>query len=252
MHKARFQDHFSGVSAEYRRFRPGYPEELFAWLANLAPSRECAWDCATGSGQAARLLTGHFHLVAATDASTNQLRQAETMPGLHYLTALAEATPFRSASIDLVTVAQALHWFDLERFYNEARRVLRPGGIIAAWTYNLLRIEPAINRAIKHLYVDILDSYWPQERRLVEANYRTIPFPFQEVAAPLFTMTVDWRLGDLLGYLSTWSAVQRYRQATGRDPLDQVRAELLDAWGEPDLVRHISWPLVLRVGVNRP
>ena len=252
MHKAHFQDHFSGVSAEYRRFRPGYPEELFAWLANLAPSRECAWDCATGSGQAARLLTGQFQRVAATDASTNQLRQAETTPGLYYLSALAEAPPFRSASIDLITVAQALHWLDLERFYLEAQRVLKPGGIIAAWTYNLLRIEPAINRAIKHLYVDILDSYWPQERRLVEANYRTIPFPFREVEAPLFTMTVDWRLGDLLGYLSTWSAVQRYRQATGGDPLEPVRAELLDTWGKPDLVRHISWPQVLRVGVNRP
>ncbi len=250
MTTANFKDHFSAGSAGYRQFRPGYPAELFAWLAGLAPAVEIAWDCATGSGQAAQLLTGYFQLVVATDASLNQLRQAETASGLVYLAALAEAPPFRDRAIDLLTVAQALHWFDLEPFYRATQRVLKEGGIIAAWTYNLLRIDPAVNRVVKRLYADILDPYWPPERRLVEADYRTVPFPFREVETPEFTMTVDWRLADLLGYLSTWSAVRRHREATGQDALSLIRNELEDAWGEPERSRRIAWPLRLRVGRN--
>lgn len=242
------RDHFSALAERYARYRPGYPQELFAFLAELAPAPSVAWDCATGSGQAAVGLASHFERVIATDGSARQLAAAATHPKVDYQVAEAERSGLASGSVDLVTVAQALHWFDLERFYAEVRRVVRPGGLIAVWSYNLLTISEPVDRLVNRLYDGLLGPYWPPERALVEQGYAAIPFPFELVGAPRFAMDAQWSLDQLTGYLQTWSAARRYREATGQDALALIAPALSEAWGEPAAVRPVSWPLVLRVG----
>ncbi|HKJ76269.1 MAG TPA: class I SAM-dependent methyltransferase [Gammaproteobacteria bacterium] len=243
-----FADHFAPVAADYGRHRPGYPPGLFAFLADTAPGTRRAWDCATGTGQAARGLAEHFAEVRATDASAGQVEQAEGPTNVRYSVAPAEAGGLDDASADLVTVAQALHWFDLPAFYAEVRRVLRPGGLLAVWSYNLLEAGPAVDAVIERLYRDRLGPYWPTERRHVENGYRDLPFPFRPVAAPAFAMTSEWTLAGLTGYLGTWSAVARCREAEGTDPVAEVEAALAAAWGPADTARPVRWPLTLRVG----
>lgn len=244
------KDHFSGASNDYRRNRPCYPDALFAFLAAQAPSRECAWDCATGTGQAAHPLAHYFDQVIASDGSATQIASAPSHPRIDYRVATAEASGIDPASVDLITVAQALHWFDIPAFFAEARRVLKPGGLIAVWSYNLLTIEPAIDAVINHLYGAVLDEYWPPERKLVESDYRTIAFPFTPLAAPAFTMETRWTLDQLLGYLGTWSAVRRYRETRGSDPLQATAEALLPLWGAAGTSRTICWPMPLRVGIK--
>jgi SAM-dependent methyltransferase len=245
-----FKDHFSSASADYRKFRPNYPKELFAWLAGLAPAGCRAWDCATGTGQAARSLSEHFDLVIATDASLNQLREAERRQNLQYLAALAEQPPFLAASIDLITVAAALHWFDPDKFFAVAAGVLKKGGVIAAWSYELVKIDTTVDRIVNRLYYEILAGFWPPERQLVDDGYRSIPFPFREIRPPAFRMTAAWTAVELLGYLSTWSAVGRYESATGKRALESIEAEILAAWGDPERRREMNWSLNVRVGIN--
>lgn len=243
-----FQDHFSALAADYASFRPHYPEVLFAWLAQQAPARNLAWDCATGSGQAALGLAAHFARVIATDASAEQIANARRNPRVDYAVAPAEDSGLAAQSVDLITVAQALHWFDLERFYAEVRRVLRPGGVLAVWTYNVLRTDNnAVNALVDHLYSEVLGPWWPLERRLVENGYRDLPFPFAELATPSFAMRTEWALPHLLGYLRTWSAVKRYREACGTDPVATIADALTAAAGACDRLR-VEWPLALRVG----
>lgn len=242
-----FKDHFSGHAADYTRYRPAYPRALFAWLAQQASGHGLAWDCATGNGQAALGLAEFFDTVIATDASANQIAAASPHPRLRYAVAPAEATALDAHSVDLVTVGQALHWFDFPAFYAEVARVLKPGGVLAAWSYGLMQVSPAIDAAVWRLYEPITGAYWPPERRYVEAQYRTLPFPCAEITPPPFAMAAPWTLEQLMGYLGTWSAVQRYRQATGRDPLALIADELAVAWGEAD-TRQVVWPLSLRVG----
>jgi SAM-dependent methyltransferase len=246
-----FKDHFSAQSAGYRTFRPSYPDELFTYLAGLAPAHDLAWDCATGNGQAAVGLARHFRRVIATDASANQLAQAIAAPNIDYRQAPAERAPLADAAVDLIAVAQALHWFDVEAFHREAGRVLKDGGVIAEWSYNLLSISPAIDAMVGQLYADTLGPYWPAERRLVENGYRDLPFPFQRIEAPGFALDAHWILGELAGYLMTWSAVQRYLAAQGRNPVEAILPELHAAWGDPDIARPVLWPLQLRVGRHR-
>ncbi|HEY0720877.1 MAG TPA: class I SAM-dependent methyltransferase [Gammaproteobacteria bacterium] len=245
-----FKDHFSGASTAYQRNRPGYPESLFQFLAAHAPGRQRAWDCATGTGQAAQLLARYFEQVIATDGSATQIASAVPLANIDYRVATAEASGIESGSLDLVTVAQALHWFDIPAFFTEARRVLKPRGLIAIWSYNLLTIEPAIDAVVNHLYGTVLDNYWPPERKLVENDYRGIAFPFQPLATPAFVMATHWTLDQLLGYLGTWSAVRRYQQLHGSDPLMATAEALLSVWGARDTVRTIHWPMPVRVGVN--
>ncbi|MCW8890244.1 MAG: class I SAM-dependent methyltransferase [Sedimenticola sp.] len=246
-----FQDHFSEGSTDYSQFRPGYPAALFEYLSSLTPVHDVAWDCATGSGQAALQLANHYRQVIASDASAHQIEAATACKGVDYRVAPAEQTDFSSGSIDLVTVAQALHWFDLERFYSEVKRVLQGRGMIAVWTYNLFRISPAIDEAIDQLYHITLNNYWPEERRLVENGYADLPFPFkQKQAIPAFAMSAEWTLPHLLGYLGTWSAVKRYRDATGVDPVTPLTRQLEQAWGDPKQKRAVSWPLSIRIGFN--
>ncbi len=243
-----FKDHFSAGASGYARYRPRYPEALFAYLASICPEQELAWDCGTGNGQAALGLAAHFARVVATDASADQLAQAPMHPRVAYRVAPATQSALADGVADLVTVAQALHWFDLDGFYAEVQRVLKPGGVLAAWTYNKLRASPAVDAVIARFYADVVGPYWPPERRYVQAAYRTLAFPFEEIDAPAFHIDHRWRLADLLGYLGTWSATQRYRQAGGADPIDEVRDELARAWGAPEAPRNVRWRLHLRVG----
>jgi SAM-dependent methyltransferase len=244
-----FKDHFSRQAADYARFRPRYPRELFEYLGRIAPSRALAWDCATGNGQAAVGLAAVFERVIATDASEKQIANAEPHERVEYHLAPAENSFIKSGIVDLIMVAQALHWFDLDRFYAEARRVLKPDGILAASAYNLLRIEPAIDEIVNRYYYEVVGPFWPPERKLVE-NFADLPFPFHKIDPPKFEMTAYWNLDHLLGYLRTWSSTQRFIAARGGNPLEQIADELRTVWGDPPRIRKVVWPLILRLGLK--
>ncbi len=245
-----FPDHFSGVAEHYAEFRPEYPGALFDYLAALSLPEGPVWDCAAGNGQATRGLARRFARVIATDASADQIAAATPLSGVEFRVALSEASGLADTSVGLVTVAQALHWFDLPRFYTEVRRVLRPAGVVAVWAYGINRVEgDAVDAVVQDFYSNILGPYWPSSRRLVESGYRTLPFPFQEVNPPAFAMEQDWSLQRLLGYFGTWSATTRYIKATGEDPLQALRPILAEAWGDPTIRRRVIWPIALRVGV---
>ena len=243
-----FKDHFSGHAADYARYRPRYPASLYADLAARCERHELAWDCGTGNGQAAVGLAAHFDRVVATDASAEQIAQAAPHERVAYHVAPAAHSPLAAAAADLVTVAQALHWFDVEAFYAEVRRVLTPGGVLAVWTYGLQRVSPDIDSLIDRFYGEIVGPYWPPERRHVDAAYQTIPFPFDEEPVPDRVISMTWTLERLLGYLSTWSASQQYVQATGEDPVARIAEDVAAAWGDPAEARRVTWPLYLRVG----
>jgi ubiquinone/menaquinone biosynthesis C-methylase UbiE len=242
------KDHFSTRSEEYARFRPVYPDSLFQALSELTSGHDLAWDCATGTGQAATALSSRYSQVVATDVSENQIRRATPGSGIRYLVSAAEQPPFGNESIDLVTIAQALHWFDTRSFFAGVERVLKKGGVIAVWTYNLLGVEPGIDRIIDRLYREVVGPYWPAERRMVEEGYRSIRFPFNEITIPPFSMKAEWTLRQLAGYLGTWSACKRYKESRGVDPLGVIAQDLEQQWGDPDRKRTIDWPLMVRVG----
>ncbi len=262
-----FKDHFSGHSQAYARYRPGYPASLFDFLASLTATRDLALDCATGSGQAAIGLARHYRQVLACDASAAQLRSAQPHARVCYLGSLAEQFAVKTHCVDLLVVAQAVHWFDHERFNAEAARVLRPQGVVAAWTYDLARVNASVDACVQRFYQEEIGRYWPAERRYVESAYRDLPFPWEEIAAPAFEMGLRWDLDEFMGYVGTWSAVQRYIRATGRDPLPPLRRQIAAHWnasdeqpegavaagGEADLnrggrQRSVIWPLYLRLG----
>ena len=210
-----FKDHFSGHATDYRAFRPAYPPEMFAFLAEAVPARDLVWDCGTGSGQAAVVLADHFARVYATDASAEQVKNAEQHPRVEYAVAPAEKCPLADHSANLVTVAQAIHWFDFDRFYAEVRRVTRPGGLLAVWTYDLHDVNPEVDVVLHRLQAEFVGPFWPPERKLVDAGYRTIPFPFPEVAAPRFEKTADWDWPRMAGYMGTWSGDEGVHQGEG-------------------------------------
>lgn len=205
-----------------------------------------AWDCATGSGQSAVQLTKYFNRVVATDASESQISNALRQQGIKYSVSAAEDSTLATASVDLITVAQALHWFDLPGFTVEVDRTLKKEGILSVWSYNLLTIRPDIDEQINHLYGTVLYDYWPAERALVEGEYKHIDFPFTELKVPIFQMTLDWTLVQLVAYLSTWSAVNAYILEKESDPVEIIYTELLKLWGSPETRRHIQWPLSVR------
>ncbi len=242
-----FKDHFSAQSKDYARYRPTYPGALFDWLASVAPSRALSWDVATGNGQAAVALAERFERVVATDPSAAQLANAEPRPNVEYRNEPAERSSLADESADLVTVAQALHWFDLPAFLAEAGRVLRRGGVLAAFCYELHESTPAIDAIVERYYGETVGPYWPPERRFLESGYSGLELPFPRLDPPPFEMTLAWTLDDLVGYLGTWSATRRYTEARGRDPLPAVRAELAAAWGaDPSEARTMRWPLVVK------
>lgn len=247
--KPTFQDHFSRVAGKYADFRPRYPAALFDYLATLVPRGATVWDCAAGNGQATLDLAARFTRVLATDASAEQIASAPTVPNVDFRVALAEQSGLPDASVGLVTVAQALHWFDLPRFYAEIRRVLTPDGVLAVWCYGINEVAgDAVNALVQEFYAGTLGSYWPPSRQLVEAGYRTLPFPFAELTPPPFRMEVRWTLDQLLGYFSTWSATNRFIQANGRNPLEPLAANLARVWGDVNAPRIVAWPLSVRHG----
>lgn len=244
-----FHDHFSGIANRYADFRPHYPAALFDYLATLVPRSSLVWDCACGNGQATLDLAPRFDRVVATDASRDQIAWAKPHTNVEFRVVPAEQSGLPRESVGLITVAQALHWFDLEHFYAEARRVLAPGGVLAAWAYGIDVVEgEAVHQLVEDYYSNTVGPYWPAERKLVEEGYRTIPFPFAEIMPPTFRMEAHWTLEQLLGYFSTWSATNRFIKATCRDPLEPLSAALAREWGDPNLTRLITWPLSLRLG----
>jgi SAM-dependent methyltransferase len=243
-----FKDHFSAASDRYAAYRPDYPGELFAWLATQCAAHEAAWDCATGSGQAARGLAAHFPRVIATDASAEQIRHAAPHPAIDYRVATAEASGLPEHSVDLVAVAQAAHWFDLPRFYAEVRRVLRPGGVLALWGYGRMVLPGELDAPFQRVYTETVGPWWPPERKLIDDAYRSLDFPFTEITPPAFAIEVEWTLPRLIDYLSTWSAVKRCQAARGRDPLPALTAEFAPRWGDAGRTLALRWPLFLRVG----
>jgi len=244
-----FKDHFSRQAADYARFRPRYPRSLFEYLGLISPTRESAWDCATGNGQAAVELAEVFDRVIATDASESQIANAEQHERVEYRVASAEQSGLQSGSFDLVMVAQALHWLNYDRFYPEVRRVLKNNGVFAASAYNLLHTERPVEEIIRRYYYEIVGPYWPPERALIE-QFSKIKFPFPELQMPEFEIVAEWNLEHLTGYLRSWSSTQRFIAATNRNPIDQIANNLEKAWGDPQRTKRIVWPLILRVGVK--
>jgi len=246
-------DHFENVARYYGEFRPHYPARLFELIACECSELFHAWDCATGSGQAAVSLAKIFDAVTATDASTAQLSARQIHPNVTYRLAPAHSSGLPNASIDAITVAQALHWLPLEDFFHECERVLKPGGILAAWCYGTLRTNSAfLNSILQHYYQTVVGPYWPPERALVDDSYRSIKLPFEELTIsklalqPLFLIQ-DWDQHQLIGYLRSWSASGYFFNATGQDPIMTIRPELDAAWGQPSQKHKISWPITLRM-----
>jgi len=244
----KFEDHFSAQSGQYAQYRPKYPAAMYVYLTSIAPAHSLVWDCGTGNGQAAVSLAEHFDRVYATDASTDQIAHAYPHVKVEYHVEGAERVALESASVDLVTVAQAVHWFDFDNFYGEVKRVLKPKGVLAVWTYTLPRVSPQIDEALDRYYSDILSSYWPERIRYIEEGYRTLPFPFEEIVPPTFQMETRWTLGQLTGFLDSWSATQNYHKQKGKHPLEEVLGELSNDWKNEEEKRLVRWPLYLRIG----
>lgn len=247
---ADFRDHFSGVAEDYARYRPTYPGVLFDHLASLCPERSLAWDCGAGSGQASVALASCFRHVLASDGSHSQIVRSPRVDNVCYHLARAEAAAIPSGTVDLVTVAQALHWFSHKEFFAEVRRVLKPEGIFGAWCYTLMAVDARVDPIIHQFYYDIVGPYWPLRRSLVEDAYRSLEFPFVEMESPEFCMEVEWSLDQLLGYLGTWSAVRNYRKTQDADPRELISVRLDEAW-PADETKNIRWPLHVLLGSVR-
>ncbi|WP_400193464.1 class I SAM-dependent methyltransferase [Hymenobacter sp. B81] len=239
-------DRFSGHAAQYAQFRIGYPPALYDFLLSLTPGRAAAWDCGTGNGQVAADLAPHFTRVEATDISPEQLAQVVPQPNVHYRVSPAERTPFAAGSFDLITVAQALHWFDAEAFHREARRVARPGAVVAEWGYGLVKVNEQIDPLIQHFYTRIVGPYWDANRRHIDDEFACLPFPFSQMQQCRFAERQSWDAERFLRYLQTWSSVQRYRRAVGEEPLGQIEPQLRALWGEEK--REVCFPIFLRAG----
>ncbi len=242
----RMKDNFSQQAERYAKYRPGYPPELFAFILQQVYNKTRAWDCATGNGQTAKELAMYFPRVDATDISQQQIDHAVTADNIFYSKQPAEETNFADNSFDLVTVSQALHWFQFDRFYKEVNRVTKKEGWIAAWMYSLLRISPAIDKLIDHHHFITLEKYWDAERKYVDDHYTSIPFPFEEINCPVFSIAYEWDLPQLEGYLGTWSALQKYVAATGDNPVNELMKEIRPYWTREYM--KISFPLYLRMG----
>ncbi|PCJ45892.1 MAG: SAM-dependent methyltransferase [Moraxellaceae bacterium] len=246
-----FKDHFSSDSDSYKQYRPTYPTELFSWLAKQCDNRNNVWDCGTGSGQAAIEHSKHFQQVLATDASEAQISQAEAQSNITYRVSPAETLNvpgYNSDSFDLITVAQAIHWFDLPEFFNTVERVLKPGGHLAVWGYQFINTGTEIDHLIKDFHSNILGPYWPPERKLLNDGYTEITFPYPRLATDSFSMQATWSFSQLIGYLNTWSAVKKYEEVNGTSPLSAIHAELKKCWGGAHSTRTVYWPLTIYLG----
>lgn len=239
------QDHFSAGAEAYARGRFGYPEALFDHLAGLCRERQCAWDCATGSGQAAVSLAGRFERVEATDISEPLLAKAPDLKNVRFRRAAAEVSGLQDASIDLVTVAQALHWFELELFWRELRRVCKPGAVFAFWGYCWPQVDAAVDAKLVGLREE-LAPYWPERNVILQHGYRDVHPPFAAVAASPFAVQVQWTRRDYIAHIASWSAIRYQREQRGADGLNEFEQNLAEIW-PAETLRTVSWPLLLRV-----
>jgi len=238
---------YTDLAGAYAQTRPGYPPELFAFLASLVEPRRVAWDCATGSGQAAVDLAEHFERVIATDVGAAQIAHARPHPRVEYRVASAEESGIASGSIDLVTVATAIHWFDLERFFAEVRRVVRPGGVVAAWSYHIGHVEPPLDEVFGDFYRDVVAPYFAPGARLVDDRYEGLELPGEPIACDRFHVSASWDLAHTLAFVDSWSATEEYVRQRGESPVPRLARALEPIWGDPTQPRVLRWPLYLRV-----
>jgi ubiquinone/menaquinone biosynthesis C-methylase UbiE len=241
------KDNFSLQAAAYAKHRPVYPPALFDHLFTFVPEKKLAWDCGTGNGQTAAALSNYFEKIYATDISIKQLENAAKAGNIIYAAEPAERTSLKDSSTDLITVSQALHWFDFDRFYAEARRVAKPAGIIAVWTYTLLQTDPVTDKIIQDFHFNTLEKYWDKERAYVDNGYATIPFPFKQLPSPEFSIQVNWTPEALMGYLNTWSALQKFIAANNYNPVEQVMRKIKQNWPAGEN-REIIFPIKLKIG----
>lgn len=241
------KDNFSADAGKYAQFRPDYPDALVDFILEEISGHAEAWDCGTGNGQLAKMLAPHFQTVFATDISNDQLNNATPATNIHYLKTPAEHTDFAPRQFDLITVAQAVHWFQFDDFYKEVNRTLKDDGLLVITGYSLLQIEPAIDAAILHFYSRIIGPYWDAERHYVDEYYRTIPFPFREIQSPALEKTYQWTLEQLTGYLYSWSAVKHYMKKEQKDPVLLIANTLKELWGEYEM-KTVRFPTLIRAG----
>jgi len=241
-------DNFSSEANEYARFRPLYPETLYEFIFSHTKSMGNAWDAGTGSGQVAVRLSSSFTSVSATDISVSQLQEATKKTNIAYTNTRVEKTNFPPNSFNLISVAQAIHWFDIPAFYAEVNRVSKPGGVLAVWGYNLINISTAIDLLIRNFYTNMVGPFWDAERTLIESSYQTIPFPFDEIKSPGFEINVKWTFEQLMGYLKSWSSVKKYTLKKGANPVDLMEHEFKKAWGEEE-TKDVVFPLFTRIGI---
>lgn len=245
--------HFTRQAKAYSQYRPTYPEALFAFLAKQAPGHESVWDCATGNGQAAVALANYFDQVVATDVSAPQIEHAKAHPKVDYRVAPAEKIDLPNASVDMVTVAQALHWFDFDAFYAEVKRVLKPNGVIAAWTYALLSVQDkAVQKVIEDFHVNRMwaGQYWPPERAWVDKCYEGIPFDFSRIPVDNFTIERQWDRETVLKYIGTWSSVKCYKERhDNEDPVETFLAPALAAvWPDATTTKTVLFDVPVLLG----
>ncbi|NLR93539.1 MULTISPECIES: class I SAM-dependent methyltransferase [Flammeovirga] len=245
-------DKFSSSSSSYKKFRPRYPDSLFEKIMEHVKDTNDVLDCGTGNGQATRYLSKNFKSVIGIDISKNQINNAESERNIWYLEGNANATRFKDESFDLITAAQSLHWFDLEAFNQEAIRLLRPGGVIALFGYNLFKVNPEIDEMISYFYYDVIGPYWDDERKILEEEYKNIPFDFEEIPQnEVVDMVVNWDLDQLYGYLHTWSSVKKYMEENPtHDPVDDLFKHLKPVWGEKSK-HEVVFPVFLKVGIKK-
>lgn len=237
---------YSGFAESYSASRPKYPAKLFTWLASVASGHDAAWDTATGNGQAAVDLAAHFARVIGTDISEAQILHASTHPRVEYRVSRAEHSGLPAESIDLVVAASALHWFDLPQFFEEARRVARSGGVLAAWSYHVAHIEPPFDEVLWPFYRDVVRPYFAAGAKLVDERYEGVTLPGQPLRPPLFVMSARWKAAEILSFVKTWSGVQSYMKETGEDPMLPLAEQVERVCGSRDVLHELRWPLYLR------
>lgn len=241
------KDNFSTQSEQYSKYRPGYPLDFFEYINSIVQSKQNAWDCGTGNGQVAGELAKTFEKVYATDISQSQINNGRQVANILYSVQPAEKTNFSNNSFDLIIVAQAVHWFDFEKFYTEVSRTAKNDALLCVVGYNRPKISPPVDTLITNFYENVIGKYWDKERKYVDENYKTIPFPFVKILTPNFTNKVCWTLDHFIGYLNTWSAVKRFIQQNGQNPVDKLRSELEQNWGKGQTLE-VNFPLLLRIG----
>ncbi len=241
------KDNFSVQSDQYIKFRPTYPKELYDFLLALVETKHTAWDCGTGNGQIAKELSKYFNKVYATDISEKQIKNAIQGDNIFYKVEGAEKTSFPEKFFNLITVAQAIHWFNFDDFYSEVKRTIKPNGIIAVIGYGFIETDKNTNEIISHFYKTILGVFWDKERKYIDENYQTIPFPFKEIKSPILYNTFKWAFEQLIGYFETWSAVQHYIKTKKENPVDLIKKDLKETW-KTGLLKTVRFPILLRIG----